>query len=132
MWQILVTSGISLRHKIIINIDDISNYEAIRCDSFKYVKGETEARFAWVGDSGETYQRQLYNPEKVLHSKAGIAITQATKWTLERRKKADKSNVTIENSVKNVLTPKKIFRLRKQAKVHCNVTEQQKVSFVKH
>jgi len=127
MWPILVSGGVSRRHKIVINIDDISNYSVIRIGNFKYVSGETEARFTWIGESGKPVAGQPpYDPEKVLHSKAGIAIAKI------QEKEKTQTHSIVENSEDNILTPQKILQLRHQAQVRCNVTEEEKVRFIEN
>ncbi|XP_012232594.2 arylsulfatase B-like [Linepithema humile] len=122
MWPMLVSGGDSRRHEVLINIDDILNYSAIRIGNFKYVNGETEARFTWVGESGKPVHGQPpYNPEKVLHSKVGIAIASI------QQKEKTQVHFTVKNS-DDILTPKKILQLRHQAQIHCNVTEEEKIS----
>ncbi|XP_039310041.1 arylsulfatase B [Solenopsis invicta] len=129
MWPTLVSDKHSPRHEVLINIDDIDNYFAIRRGNFKYVNGETSLRFTWVGDSGRSpnENRPPYNPEKVLHSKAGIAIAH-TIQRISGWKRLDQIHVNVKRSEKSILTSDKILQLRQQAEVYCNVSEQEKIS----
>lgn len=123
MWPTLVSGGASRRHEVLINIDDIYNYSAIRIGNFKYVKGETTANFTWVGESGKSDDGQpSYDPEKVLNSKVGVAIASI------KQIENNQLYSTVENSEDNILTPQKILQLRDQAQIHCNVTEMEKIS----
>ncbi|XP_011868329.1 PREDICTED: uncharacterized protein LOC105562248, partial [Vollenhovia emeryi] len=127
MWPALVSERFSLRQEVLINIDDIAGYSAIRRGNFKYVDGETQLRSNWIGDSGKSpnENRPSYDPEKVLHSKAGIAIAQITNARISERKRRN----VIERLEENILTSHKILQLRHQAEIHCNVTEQEKINY---
>lgn len=126
MWSTLVSDDVSRRNEVLINIDDISNYSAIRIGNFKYVSGETQTGSRWIGESGKSvYEQSPYDPEKVLRSKVGVAIatTQQKEMTQVQ---------AVKNSEDNMLTPQEILQLRHQAQIHCNVTEKEKVRFIKN
>ncbi|XP_014470861.1 PREDICTED: arylsulfatase B-like [Dinoponera quadriceps] len=110
MWPTIVSDETSPRKEILINIDE--NYEAIRNSRYKYVRRQSLKYSDWIGDSGKnpTEKQPLYPPEAVLRSKAGIAIASMTAG----------DNIT-------ELDSQKILKLRQQAEVHCNVTEEEKV-----
>lgn len=137
LWPALVSGKISSRSEIVINIDDLDNYAAIRRSDFKYVIGQTETGSAWVGASGQPFEgiSPEYDPKKVLHSKTGVAISgiitarQATE--LNKRRKRNLKNVdkaTLEtNFPEKMLTVDKVLELRQKAQIKCNVKEKDKV-----
>jgi arylsulfatase B len=69
------------RGEVLVNIDPIFNYSAIRRGDFKYVLGSVGNGDAWYGESGRPGARSTegpspnYDPETVLMSKAGTAIS---------------------------------------------------------
>lgn len=109
MWPAIVFNKISPRKEILINIDPYVNASdksvAIRVNNYKYVAGMFRGSAEWLGDSGRN-SNKLYEPEKVLQSKAGVAIASLYKTTLTRSK---------------------ILKLRKKAEVRCNIKEKNKV-----
>ena len=113
MWPSISTGEESPRSEVLINIDPISNYAAIRQGDFKYVIGSSKSGEEWYGDTGreENYQAEGYSPdynvENILMSKAGAAI----------------SNVITKN-----LTADEIYNLRNQATLECGVSEEDRVS----
>lgn len=113
MWPTIAFDKIGPREEVLINIDSISKYEAIRIGKYKYLRGQTKASWKWLGDSGKKSleRRPPYLPQTVLYSKAGAAIAAVT---------AGDNNAN--------LTSQKILKLRQQAEVHCNVMEKEKVS----
>ncbi|XP_032687353.1 arylsulfatase B-like [Odontomachus brunneus] len=112
MWPTIAFDEISPREEMVINIDSISKYEAIRLGKYKYVRGQTTSSSEWLGESrkNSTEQQPQYLPETVLYSKAGVAIAEVT---------AGDNNA--------ILTSQKILELRQEAKVYCNVTEAEKI-----
>lgn len=85
----------------------------------------------WIGDSGRSIieKRPPYDPDRVLQSKAGIAIA-SVQSTGSRSKRNDWTKTVqfpIENSKETTLTSQKILKLRREAEVCCNVTEEEKV-----
>lgn len=68
------------RSEILINIDPIYNYSAIRRGEFKYVLGTVGNGEDWYGETGRPENHgaegasPTYDPETVLMSKAGTAI----------------------------------------------------------
>lgn len=137
LWPALVSDKISSRSEILINIDDISNYAAIRRGDFKYVIGQTKTGSAWVGASGQPSEgvSPEYDPNKVLHSKTGVAIsgviTARQAMELNERRKRNARNVSDSdlktNFRENMLNADKVFELRQNAQIKCNVKEEQKV-----
>lgn len=106
-------------------IDDIEGYEVIFYYNWKFINGTNKSsRFTWLGDSGRSpdESRAPYVPERVLESKAGAAIT----WVRINRRLSKKKERRVNRIDK--LTPAKILQLRKEAEIHCNVTEEERVS----
>lgn len=112
MWPTIAFGKTSPREEVVINIDSICKYEAIRLGKYKYVRGQTKSSSEWLGDSGKNLSEKQppYPLEAILYSKAGAAIAAVT---------ACDNNAT--------LTSQKIRELRQQAEIHCNVTEAEKV-----
>ncbi|EZA54320.1 Arylsulfatase B [Ooceraea biroi] len=122
IWTALVSDArkTSSRYAVLINIDDIYDYAAIRHGTFKYINGKSELHSAWIVDSGRSNveQRSPYDPDQVLQSRAGITIAwmQTIRHVLERkREKAALNQIVCQ-----------ILQLRREAQIHCNVTEQDK------
>ncbi|XP_017798532.1 PREDICTED: arylsulfatase B-like [Habropoda laboriosa] len=137
LWHALVSDKISSRSEIVINIDDLSNYAAIRRGDFKYVIGQTETGSAWVGASGDPLEgiSPTYDPYKVLYSKTGVAIsgiiTARQAMELNERRKRNVRNiddtVSKTNFQEKILSTKKILELRKKAQIECNVRAEDRV-----
>ncbi|CAK9825521.1 Arylsulfatase B [Anthophora retusa] len=138
LWHALIADKISSRSEIVINIDDLSNYAAIRRGDFKYIIGQTETGSAWVGASGDPFEgiSPTYDPYKVLYSKTGVAIsgiiTARQAMELNERRKRNVRNVDDTalktNFKENVLSTKKIMELRRKAQIECNVKAEDRVS----
>lgn len=117
MWPTIVSDEASPRKDVPINIDDswtfsnFNRYTAIRNHKYKYMYGFTTSSTGWVGQSGRSSleTRPSYPPETVLNSAAGVAI----------------ASVTVSDDV--ALTSQKIRKLRKEAKVRCNITKEEQV-----
>ncbi|KAK1124469.1 hypothetical protein K0M31_006820 [Melipona bicolor] len=128
LWPVLVSDRISPRSEIVINIDDLSNYAAIRRGDFKYIIGRTETGSAWLGASGNSSEgtSPQYDPYKVLYSKTGIAIsgivTAKQAMKLKGRKTISKTNFQ-----ERILTIKDISEMRKEAQIKCNIKEKNKI-----
>lgn len=137
LWPALVSDKISSRSEILINIDDLGNYAAIRRGDFKYVIGETETGSAWVGASGHPSEGVTpeYDPNKVLHSKTGVAIagviTTRQAMELNDRRKRNIRNVNDPalrtNFREKILNADNILQLRQRAQIKCNVKQEDKV-----
>ncbi|XP_076633117.1 arylsulfatase I [Colletes latitarsis] len=137
LWSALVSDKISSRSEILINIDDLDNYAAIRRGDFKYVIGQTETGGAWVGASGQPSEgiSPEYDLNKVLQSKVGVAIAgvitarQATE--LNERRKRNVRNVNDAalktNFREKILTGDNILELRQRARIKCNVKQEDKI-----
>ena len=140
LWPALVSDRISPRSEIVINIDDLSNYAAIRQGDFKYIIGRTETGSAWLGASGNSSEgtSPQYDPYKVLYSKTGIAIsgvvTAKQAMKLKERKKRDiktiYATISKTNFQEKILTIKDISEIRKEAQIKCNIKEKSKVSII--
>ncbi|KAK9300129.1 hypothetical protein QLX08_007059 [Tetragonisca angustula] len=138
LWPALVSDRISPRSEIVINIDDLSNYAAIRQGDFKYIIGRTETGSAWLGASGNSSEgtSPQYDPYKVLYSKTGIAIsgvvTAKQAMKLKERKKRDiktiYATISKTNFQEKILTIKDISEIRKEAQIKCNIKEKSKIS----
>ncbi|XP_050492008.1 arylsulfatase B-like isoform X2 [Bombus huntii] len=137
LWPSLVSGKISPRSEIVINIDDLADYAAIRRGDFKYIIGRTETGIAWLGASGDPSEgvSPRYDPYKVLYSKTGVAISGiiTAKQAMELNKKK-KENIRIvydtsskTNFQEKILTSEDIIEMRKKAQIKCNVTEKDKI-----
>lgn len=138
LWQALVSDKISSRSEIVLNIDDLSNYAAVRRGDFKYVIGQTDTGSAWLGASGEPSEGMspTYDAYKVLYSKAGAAIsgviTTSQAMELKERKKRNVRNVNDASLKRNfqemILTTETMLKSRRKAQIKCNVKEEDRVS----
>lgn len=69
------------RAEVLVNIDPIFNYSAIRRGDFKYVLGTVGNGEEWYGETGrienaiDEGQSPFYDPDHVLMSKVGTAIS---------------------------------------------------------
>lgn len=141
LWPSLVSGKISPRSEIVINIDDLADYAAIRRGDFKYIIGQTETGSAWLGASGDPSEgvSPRYDPYKVLYSKTGVAISGVitAKQAMElNEKKKENIKIVYDTSSKTnfqekILTSEDIIEMRKKAQIKCNVTEKDKVSVVR-
>ncbi|XP_028982499.1 arylsulfatase B isoform X2 [Diachasma alloeum] len=119
MWPTIVDNEEAPRTEVLINIDEISNYSAIRSGNFKYLVGYPGRVTGWYGNLSASNDIDLnYQPENVLRSKAGAAMIGLT---TERQLSNSSNNV-------KVLTPSKINRLRSEATLYCNVAENQMIA----
>lgn len=111
------------RDEIIINIDEIDNYSAIRKGDFKYLNGSAKNGDSWYGDTGrpEKFPTEgispKFNPQDVLQSKVGIAISQLNLSSIQRtdEKKPSSRQMT--------LTSREILTLRRDAELICNLKQ---------
>nr|XP_031848880.1 arylsulfatase B-like [Nomia melanderi] len=134
LWPALVSNKPSSRAEIVLNINDVDNYTAIRRGDFKYVIGQTETGSNWVGASGSPAEGvpPVYDPDKVLHSKAGVAISgiitarQAMELR-ERRKRNLDDAILRTNFQEKILTADEILQLRRSARLECNVKDEEKI-----
>ncbi|CAL7944498.1 unnamed protein product [Xylocopa violacea] len=134
LWSALVLNKVSPRYELVLNIDDLSNYAAIRRGDFKYVIGETSTGRAWVGASGDASEGipPGYDPYKVLYSKTGAAIsgiiTAKQAMELNERRRRNVRNVddgTLKtNFQEKILTTEMVYNLRRAAQIKCNVKEE--------
>ncbi|KAK2581658.1 hypothetical protein KPH14_002156 [Odynerus spinipes] len=132
LWQAIAKNRISPRSEVLVNIDDISNYAAIRYGNFKYMTGDVGDNNEWLGESGEASEESgfppAYDPNRVLQSKAGISIagviTAQQVLESKRRKKSIDNEDTERRSNANMLTAQELLELRKRAVVKCDVREE--------
>ncbi|XP_068084877.1 arylsulfatase B [Anabrus simplex] len=76
-WKSFSQKATPPRSELLINIDDVSGYAALRVDHLKYINGTTLLGFqdGWYGVSGTPDPEQPeYDPEDVLSSPAGKAF----------------------------------------------------------
>lgn len=137
VWESLISNKPSPRSEVLINIDDIDNYAAIRRGDFKYVIGHTSSGDDWYGDpgrieakySGVNFSEEY--PQKVLSSKAGIAISglttarQVNDLRRRRRNRLPQKNPSEYDT--RMLTVDDIKNLRSEASVGCKVKQEEKV-----
>ena len=82
MWPSISGEAVApaVRGEILVNIDPIFNYSAIRRGDFKYVLGSVGNGEEWYGETGRPENGEAegrspkYDPEIVMMSKAGTAI----------------------------------------------------------
>ncbi|XP_026667849.1 arylsulfatase B-like [Ceratina calcarata] len=135
MWPTLVSDEVSQRSDIVYNIDDIVPYAAIRRGDFKYVTGQTDTGSAWLGATGGPSEgiSPKYDPEKILSSKAGVAISdtitgkQMTGLKASRNMENMNDAVLKSNISENVLSVDQVLELRKMAEIKCNVREEDRI-----
>lgn len=137
MWPSLVNGRRSPRSEVLINIDDIDNYSAIRRGDYKYVIGHTDSGDEWYGDSAGlgVEEPRIAFPEvssdAVLKSKAGVAISGAITseqvTTLRQRREGRWQSGDDEKLDNKLLTAEDIARLRADSILRCDVSKQQEV-----
>lgn len=134
MWSALRGDKPSPRSEIVINIDDISNYAAIRRGDFKYVIGTTDTGDAWYGETGRPEldnnggTLSTYDAEVILQSKAGVALAGAiTARQVEEVRKMREGKSPGGHITTRMLTAPEIHSLRTNAVLNCNVKEEDKV-----
>ncbi|XP_076376940.1 arylsulfatase I isoform X2 [Megalopta genalis] len=135
LWPALVSNGQSPRSEIVININDVDNYTAIRRGDFKYVIGQTQTGGSWVGATGDSSEgvSPKYIPEKVLHSKTGVAISgvltarQAIELRERRKRNADGATSKANFREKKILTGDEILLLRRRAQIKCSARNEEKI-----
>ncbi|XP_003705279.3 arylsulfatase B isoform X1 [Megachile rotundata] len=129
LWPALRSDKISPRSDVVLNIDDISKYASIRRGDFKYVIGETETGRAWVGATGAPSEGipPKYDPDKVLYSKAGVAISGVLTAKQAKELKKKKNTSSKIDFEEKILSAEKIFQLRSDARVQCNVKEENRI-----
>ncbi|XP_046838144.1 arylsulfatase B-like isoform X1 [Vespa crabro] len=132
LWETIAGNQISPRSEILINIDDISNYAAIRYGDFKYITGDTGINDEWLGESGKPSEESgfppVYDPNQILQSKTGIAIAgviTAQEIIESRRSRSvdvkDDINIGFQ---KMMLTADQLLDLRMKSEIKCNVREE--------
>lgn len=133
LWQAIAKDLVSPRSEMLINIDDISNYAAIRYGNFKYITGDVGIDNEWLGESGEPNEEfgfpPAYDANGVLQSKAGIAIAGVitARQVMESRRRRNIDEVDTKRSQINMLTAQELIDLRRKAVVKCNVDEEDMV-----
>ncbi|XP_015172105.1 PREDICTED: arylsulfatase B-like isoform X2 [Polistes dominula] len=136
LWESIVENRNSPRTELLINIDDISDYAAIRYKNFKYITGNVDVN-DWLGESGKPNEEfgfpPAYDPNQILQSKAGIAFAgvMTNQEIIESRRK--RRNIGVANNTnkefqKKILTADQLLDLRKKAELKCNV---KKVDMIK-
>ncbi|XP_001604760.1 arylsulfatase B [Nasonia vitripennis] len=127
------------RNEILVNIDPIFNYSALRRGEFKYVLGTVGNGEEWYGETGRPENQGLegasptYDPETVLMSKAGTAIAglltakqvseiRAVRKDTYGRVKDD------EMATSKLLTVDELLKLRSSASLRCTVPESERVA----
>ncbi|XP_076646659.1 arylsulfatase B [Halictus rubicundus] len=135
LWPALVSNRQSPRSEIVINLNDIDNYTAIRRGDFKYVIGQTQTGGSWLGATGDSSEGvpPVYSPDKILHSKTGVAIsgiiTARQAIELGERRKRNADDATLKGNFREkILTADEILELRRRAQVTCNVRDEDKIA----
>lgn len=118
------------RTEILINIDEIDNYSAIRRNDFKYLIGSVKNGDFWYGETGRPMNFSIegispkFNPQNVLQSKAGIAISQLNLSSIHE---IDEKNISQKRNYiesQERLTSREILLLRRDAELICNLKKE--------
>ncbi|XP_014227795.1 arylsulfatase B-like isoform X1 [Trichogramma pretiosum] len=116
----------SPRSEVLVNIDPIFNYSAIRRGDFKYVLGSVGNGDAWYGETGRPEQAEQegpspsYDPELVLRSRAGTAISGAltSKQASEARARRH-DGYERQLGQQDLLSARELLDIRARAIVRC-------------
>lgn len=135
LWETIAKNYTSPRSEILINIDDISNYSAIRYGDFKYITGDTGDNDEWLGESGKPSEEfgfpPAYDPNQILQSKAGIAIAGVitAQEVIESRRSRSfgVEDDTNKGFQRMMLTADQLLDLRTKSQIKCNVREEDTV-----
>lgn len=134
MWSALSSGKQSPRSEVLINVDDIENYAAIRRGDFKYVIGITSTGKSWLGENGRPELENgdgtlpIQDPEMILKSRTGVALT----GVITARQVKDLKNIR-DNKLIGVEIGGKILKdsiiqtMRIEATLNCNIAEADKV-----
>lgn len=123
MWPSLKLDEPSSRHELLVNIDPIDKYSALRQGDYKCVIGSGIPSDQWYGETGRNGNQYAegispdYDPESVISSKAGVTFAEEIT--------ADSQT---QSSAMKLITTGEILALRSQAEVECNVKEEDKVN----
>ena len=137
LWSTLVSEKNNPRSEVLINIDEIDNYAAIRRGDFKYIIGSTKSGEFWYGETGRPDQQnvegisQEYRPQEALMSKAGIAISGVITAQQVKEIRASRESKTPDWKPKvKMLTSEDILKLRKDAELKCNIKKEDEVFII--
>lgn len=140
MWPSLISGVESPRSEILLNIDPVMNYSAIRRGDLKYILGDMDTGDEWYGDSGRDENKDkegvspAYDAEAVLKSKVAMVIsgeiTLQQASSVKRIRNATYEEVDITTVMQ--LTVDEILQLRSQADLKCRVRNDEKVSVALH
>ncbi|XP_015512998.2 arylsulfatase B-like [Neodiprion lecontei] len=135
MWPALRSNKPSPRSEVVVNIDDVANYAAIRMGDFKYIIGATSSGLEWYGESGKPEIDAIsetlanYDPDLVMKSRSGVALTGViTARQVEEVKKMRENHMEGAQMTVTILTALKIHSLRSEAVLNCNVKEENKIA----
>ncbi|XP_014208813.1 arylsulfatase I-like [Copidosoma floridanum] len=127
------------RAEVLVNIDPIFNYSAIRRGDFKYILGTVGNGEDWYGETGRTEDAEqegrspAYDPETVLMSKAGTAISglltakQVTEIRAVRSHTYERVREDAITTAK-LLTADELLKLRSTASIRCTVPESDRIA----
>ncbi|KAF7418651.1 hypothetical protein HZH68_001304 [Vespula germanica] len=132
LWETIAGNRTSPRSEILINIDDISNYAAIRSGDFKYITGNTGISDEWLGESGKPSEKSgfppAYDPNQILQSKVGIAIagviTAQEVMESRRRRSVGVEDYINKEFQRMMLTADQLLDLRKKSEIKCNIKKE--------
>ncbi|XP_012265045.2 arylsulfatase B-like [Athalia rosae] len=134
MWPALRNNKTSPRSDLVVNIDDIFNYAAIRKGDFKYVIGTVGRGDDWYGENGRPglarNDRTLpnYDPSSILESRAGVALAGViTARQVAELKKVRNGQTDAPQITTRLVTAADVQSLRNDALLECNVKEEDKV-----
>lgn len=132
-WPALNDRRKNPRKEILINIDEIAGYSAIRYGGLKYINGSTDTGDAWYGSSGELTDSNAsanYTSKNILKSKVSHTINDLIKKIKDKNADGNMDFQAKENQTldfMNVLTTSKIRKLRNKATIRCNKTKSEEV-----
>ena len=134
LWSTIVSEKNNPRSEVLINIDEIENYAAIRRGDFKYVIGSVKNGEFWYGETGRPEQEEIegispeYKPQEILMSRAGIAISGViTSEQVKDIRAFRKSKISGWKPRVQMLTSHNILKLRRDAELKCNVKKEDEV-----
>ncbi|XP_060531071.1 arylsulfatase J-like isoform X2 [Cylas formicarius] len=119
-WRAISEDEKSPRTDMLLNIDDVWNYGAIRQGDWKYIYGSTSQGLAdrWYGNDGKDSD-YFYDEEAVLKSATGSALAGIITYQQINEKNENLKRHVNQNFTINLLDAHKVKALREAATVKC-------------